>query len=46
MWKCSNMILYVNSATVFNVTDQNGNKVMDEGILDYIQSVSGYFDLL
>ncbi|XP_022968201.1 ACT domain-containing protein ACR4-like [Cucurbita maxima] len=26
---------------VFNVTDQNGNKVMDEGILDYIRSSLG-----
>jgi hypothetical protein len=25
---------------VFNVTDQDGNKVTDEGILDYILKVS------
>lgn len=25
---------------VFNVTDQDGNKITDEGILDYIQKVS------
>ncbi|KAG5532686.1 hypothetical protein RHGRI_027095 [Rhododendron griersonianum] len=25
---------------VFNVTDQNGNKITDEGVLDYIRKVS------
>lgn len=41
----SNIILHVNSVSVFNITDQNGNKVVDEGILDYIRSVSGSFVL-
>lgn len=27
------------SWTVFNVTDQDGNKVTDEGVLDYIKRV-------
>ena len=26
--------------SVFNVTDQDGNKVTDEGVLDYIYKVS------
>lgn len=25
---------------VFNVTDNDGNKITDEGVLDYIQKVS------
>lgn len=27
---------------VFNVTDQDGNKITDEGMLDYIQKVGRY----
>lgn len=26
-------------ASVFNVTDQDGNKITDEGVLDYIEKV-------
>lgn len=35
--------LVLASWTVFNVTDQDGNKVTDEGVLDYIKRVSACF---
>ena len=34
-----NLICVLFWKSVFNVTDQDGNKVTDEGVLDYIQKV-------
>lgn len=34
------LIFFLFNLAVFNVTDQDGNKVTDEVVLDYIQKVS------
>jgi hypothetical protein len=44
------LIFFCSVISVFNVTDQDGNKVIDEVILDYIRKVSVshlvFFELL
>lgn len=36
------IIVYSFLLTVFNVTDHDGKKITDEGILNYIQKVSPF----